>query len=398
MKKTIKDVDVSGKRVLVRVDYNVPVKSGEVVDDTRIKETIPTINHLLYHGARIILMSHFGRPKGKVVEDLRLFPVAKKASEILKCQVKALNDCIGSSVEEQILKMKRSEILLLENLRFYKEEEENDLSFAMKLAKLGEVYVNDAFGSSHRSHASTSGIAKYLPAVAGFLMEKELKMLGHLLDNPSRPFIALLGGAKVSDKLPVIKNLISKVNAIIVGGAMAFTFLKAQGFPVGKSLIEPDLVDKVKDIMTEASKKDVCIYLPKDVAAAEKPELLQKVETVPVEMIPQNLMGLDIGPVTCQFYRQLLLTAKTIFWNGPMGVYEVKPFDLGTIAMAQALADSGAETVVGGGDVVAAIDESGVKDKITHISTGGGASLEFIEGRVLPGVEVLLEKESSCKT
>lgn len=394
IKKTIKDIDVGGKRVLVRVDYNVPMKSRCVADDTRIKETLPTINDLLLKGAKVILMSHLGRPNGKVVDELRMAPVAERTAQLLNCPVKTLDNCVSESVEKHVLNMRRGEVVLLENLRFHKEEEANDPEFAKQLAHLGEIYVNDAFGTAHRAHASTCGIASYLPAVAGFLMEKELQILSSLLDNPKRPFYALLGGAKTSDKLPIIKHLISKVNEIFLGGAMAFTFLKAKGCEIGRSRFEPEMLNEVKEIMAEASKRGVEIHLPKDVVAAEKPEPAQKIINAPVEKIPENLMGLDIGPVTCQIYSQLLSQAGTIFWNGPMGVFEVEPFDAGTMAMAKTLANSNAETVVGGGDVVAALEKSGVSDKITHISTGGGASLEFLEGRTLPGIAVLLNKEA----
>lgn len=393
-KKNIRDIYVNGKRVLVRVDYNVPMKSGKVLDDTRIRETLPTINHLLLQGARVILMSHLGRPNGQVVDEFKMEPVAKRASELLHCPVQSLSDCIGDDVRDRIRNMRRGEVVLLENLRFHKEEEANDPEFAKKLAELGELFVNDAFGAAHRAHASTAGVASYLPAVAGFLMEKELKILGELLSNPKRPFYAILGGAKVSDKIPVITNLLSKVNGIFLGGAMVFTFFKAQGYEVGRSRLEPEMIDKVKEIIAEAAKKQVELYFPKDIVCAQKPLPAQKIVTVEADKIPSDLMGLDIGPVTCQIYRNVLLTAGTIFWNGPMGAFEVKPFNEGTVALAKTLADSLALTVIGGGDVVAAIERSGVADKITHISTGGGASLEFLEGRKLPGVEALLNKEA----
>lgn len=392
-KKTIRDIDLAGKRVLVRVDFNVPFdKKGKVSDDTRIKAALPTIQYLIYHKARVILISHLGRPKGKVDEKYRMDPVAGRLGELLGKNVTKVDDCIGELPRSAIANMRDGDVILLENVRFYAEEEKNDENFARHLASLADIFVNDAFGAAHRAHASTEGVAELLPAVAGFLMEKELEMLGRLLSNPERPFVAIIGGAKVSDKIGVISNLLEKVDTLIIGGGMANTFLKAQGYNVGKSLLEVDKVDQARALMAEARGKGVKILLPVDVvvALAAAPDAEQK--TAPVDQIPVDWMALDIGLESAALFAEALQTAKTVIWNGPMGVFEMQPFARGTEAIATALAGLEATTLVGGGDSVAAVKKTGLADKISHISTGGGASLEYLEGKQLPGVVALQDK------
>ena len=392
-KKTVKDIDVAGKRVLVRVDFNVPLdKNGNVSDDTRIRAALPTINYLTEQKAKVILISHLGRPKGKVDQKYTMDPVAKRLSELMGRAVMKVDDCIGDAPQAAIERMEGGDVVLLENVRFYPEEEKNDEKFARQLANLADIFVNDAFGAAHRAHASTEGVAEFLPAVAGFLMEKELEMLGRLLANPERPFAAIIGGAKVSDKIAVISNLLDKVDILIIGGGMANTFLKAQGYDVGKSLLETDKVDLAKGLMGEAKNKGVKLLLPVDVvvALAAAPDSEQK--TVPVDQIPAEWMALDIGPESIGRFAEALKTAKTVVWNGPMGVFEMEPFARGTEATARALAEIDATTVIGGGDSVSAVKKAGLADKMTHISTGGGASLEFLEGKELPGVAALQDK------
>lgn len=391
-KKTLRDVPVIGKRVLVRVDFNVPLQNGRVTDDTRIRAAVPTIEYLRKYGAKIILVSHLGRPKGKVVPDLRLDPVARRLEEILGVPVKKVDEAVGPVAEEAVAGLKGGEVLLLENIRFYPGEEKNDRDLAAALAKLADVYVNDAFGTAHRAHASTAGVAEFLPAVAGFLMEKELKMLGGVLEEPDRPFVAILGGAKVSDKIQVLTNLVPKVDTLIIGGGMAFTFLAAQGYGVGRSLLEEEKIPVAREIMAAASARGVKLLLPVDAVVAE--EMAEKAVTrvVPVSAIPADQMGLDIGPETRKLYAEAIAGARTVLWNGPMGVFELPPFAAGTQAVAQAVADSGAISVVGGGDSAAAVEKFGLAERMSHISTGGGASLEFLEGRELPGVAVLQDK------
>ena len=389
-KKTIRDIDVAGKRVLVRVDFNVPIKDGEVADDTRIVAALPTIKYLIEHGAKVILMSHLGRPKGKVVPELSLRPVAKRLSELLGREVKFVPDCVGPEVEAAVAAMKPGDVILLENTRFHPEEKKNDPEFARKLAALGDVFVNDAFGSAHRAHASTEGVAHYLPAVAGFLMEKELNVLGKLLEAPEHPFVAILGGAKISDKIGVIRNLLDKVDGVLIGGGMANTFLKAEGYDVGESLVEEDSVPLAKELLESASG---LIHLPVDAVVADRfaPDAESKV--VGVDQVPKGWRILDIGPATVAHFANRLSGAKTVFWNGPMGVFEFPKFAEGTFAIARVLADlKDAVTIIGGGDSVAAVKESGLADKMTHISTGGGASLELLEGKTLPGVAALEDK------
>jgi len=389
-KKTIRGINVTGKRVLVRVDFNVPQdKAGNITDDTRIRAALPTIQYLRDKGARVILCSHLGRPKGKVAEELRLTPVARRLSELLGAPVVNTSDCIGPEVEKAVAGMKPGDVVLLENLRFYAQEEANDPVFARQLAGLAEVYVNDAFGTAHRAHASTEGVTHYLPAVAGLLMERELNFLGKALSAPTRPFVAILGGAKVSDKIGVIENLLPKVDQLIVGGGMANTFLKAQGYEVGDSLLEADKLDLAKDLLKRGGKK---LLLPVDVVIADAFAADAKHQVVPVDKVSAGWRILDIGPQSVTRFNAVLKTAKTVVWNGPMGVFEFPAFAAGTVAIAKALADTGATTIIGGGDSAAAVERAGVADKMTHISTGGGASLEFLEGKVLPGVAALQDK------
>ncbi len=387
-KKTIRDVDVKGKRVLVRVDFNVPQnEAGQVTDDTRIRAALPTIEYLKQQGAIVILASHLGRPKGKFVESMRMAPVAARLSELLGQPVRTVPDVIGPEVEAAVKELKPGQVLLLENLRFYKEEEANDPEFARKLAALADLYVNDAFGTAHRAHASTEGVAHYLPAVAGFLMAKEIDFLSKALENPARPFVAILGGAKVSDKIGVIKNLLPKVDKLLIGGGMANTFLLAMGYQVGDSLVEADKTDVARDLMGLGGQK---LLLPVDVVIADAFSAEAERQVAPIDAVPAGWRIMDIGPETVKRYTQALQGARTVVWNGPMGVFEFAPFAAGTIAVAHAVADlPQATTIVGGGDSVAAIEAAGVTEKISHISTGGGASLEFLEGRELPGVAAL---------
>jgi len=395
-KKTIRDIPVGelkGKKVLVRVDFNVPLdEERRITDDTRIVESLPTIRFLLERGARVILVSHLGRPKGKPKDEFRMDPVAKRLEELLGRKVYKANDCIGEEVEKLANALKEGEVLLLENVRFYAEEEANDENFARSLARLADIYVNDAFGTAHRAHASTAGVARFLPAYAGFLMEKELEALGERLNNPVRPFLAILGGAKVSSKIGVIKKLLEKVDALLIGGGMSYTFIKAMGYEVGTSLLEEGMIEEARSILAMAKEKGVRLVLPEDFVVA--PEGKEGVETKVVAWneIPPDMGGFDIGPKTVETFAREIAQAKTIFWNGPLGLFEVDLFARGTIEIAKKVAESGAVVVVGGGDTIAAIKKAGVEKKITHISTGGGASLEFVEGRVLPGVEVLLSR------
>lgn len=394
-KKTVRDISVKGKRVLVRVDFNVPLESGEVVDDTRIRAVLPTIRYLLDRGAAVILMSHLGRPKGLVQEDLRLDPVGRRLSELLGQEVVKVDDCVGPEVGRATKSLQPGQVLLLENLRFHPEEEENDQGFARQLASLADVYVNDAFGTAHRAHASTTGVTEYLPSVAGLLMERELQMLGDALANPTRPFVAVLGGAKVSDKIGVIRNLLSKVDLLLVGGGMANTFLKAQGHQVGESLVEDDSLALAKDILAQAGGK---LVLPVDVVVADAFAEDANTQTVGVEQVPPGWRILDIGPRTVGLFEDRLRSAGTVVWNGPMGVFEFPRFAAGTIALASSLASAPATTIVGGGDSIAALQQAGLAEKMTHVSTGGGASLEFLEGKVLPGVEALEDRTEDASS
>ena len=386
MYRTIKDVDYRGKRVLVRVDYNVPLKEGRVKDNKRITASLPTIEYLLKEGASVVLMSHLGRPKGEYKEDLSMKPVAEELQKVLGREVKFIPDknVVSEEVVSKVKELKPSEVALIENTRFVKGEEKNDEAFAKELAKLGEAYVNDAFGTSHRAHASNVGVSKYLPMALGFLVEKEVKNLDLVLKNPEKPYVAILGGAKVSDKINVIENLINIVDKIVIVGAMAFTFLKAEGVSVGKSLVEDDKIDFAKELLKKAKAKNVEIILPIDFVVAD--EVSEDAEAETVKEIPADKMGLDIGPETVALIKEKLTGVKTVVWNGPCGVFEIDKFAKGTFEVAHILAEIDAIKIVGGGDSASAIKKSGYEDKFTHISTGGGASLEYLEGKVLPGI------------
>ncbi len=389
-KLTIQDLDLKGARVFVRVDFNVPIKDGRVTDDLRIREALPTIRFGAEHGAILVLASHLGRPKGKPKPEFTLAPAAARLSELLGKEVRFLPDCVGPEVERAVAAARPGDVLLLENLRFHPEEEANDAAFARKLAALAPLYVNDAFGSAHRAHASTEGITRHVQkAAGGFLMEKELRYLGGALESPQRPFVAVLGGAKISDKIEVIENLLGKVDRLLIGGAMAFTFFKSQGKDIGKSLCEGDKLDLARELLERAGPR---LVLPSDAVAAAGIEDGSSAHIVPACRIPDGEMGLDIGPETSAAYSAILREAKTIVWNGPMGVFEKDAFASGTVSVARAVADSGAVSIIGGGDSAAAVAKAGVADRITHVSTGGGASLEFLAGRVLPGVAALNEK------
>ena len=387
---TIREADLKSKRVLIRVDFNVPLKDGKVTDATRIVAALPTINYILSQpGTSLVVMSHFGRPKGKKNPDFSMVPVGKKFEELLGRPVKVASDVIGPEVKKEVEALKPGEVLLLENCRFYPDEEANNPEFAKELASYGDIYVNDAFGTAHRAHASTEGVAHYLPAYAGFLIEKEVKFMAPLLDNPDKPFVAIIGGSKVSSKISVLESLVKTCDTIVIGGGMAYTFLKVQGHAIGKSLVEDDFLDTAKNFLAAAAKKGVNVILPVDHICADnfaedaKPVLVDSID------IPENLMGMDIGPKTTKAIVDALASAKSVVWNGPMGVFEFAAFAKGTEAVAKALAASKAITVVGGGDSVAAINKFGLADKISHVSTGGGASLEFLEGKVLPGIKAL---------
>jgi phosphoglycerate kinase len=389
-KLTIADLDIKGKRLFVRVDFNVPIKESKVTDDLRIREALPTIHYGLEHDAILILASHLGRPKGKPKPEFSLAPVASRLSELLGKKAIFAPDCIGPEVEKIVNGANPGDVVLLENLRFHPEEEANDPEFSKKLAALAEIYINDAFGSAHRAHASTEGITKFVgKAAAGFLMEKELRYLGNALEKPDRPFVAILGGAKISDKIEVIENLLDKVDRLLIGGAMMFTFLKSQGQNIGKSLCENDKLDLAKNLLERAQSR---IVLPIDAIASPSIDDEKSAHAVPSGQIPDGEMGLDIGPKTSAEYAEIIRPAKTIVWNGPMGVFEKDAFSSGTVNMAHAVADSKAVSVIGGGDSAAAVAKAGVADRITHISTGGGASLEFLAGLTLPGVAALNNK------
>jgi phosphoglycerate kinase len=395
-KMTVRDIEVNNKRVLVRVDFNVPLDEGTgvITDDSRIRAVLPTIKYLTDRGAKVILCSHLGRPKGKVVEKLRLAVVAQRLSQILGRQVKSTKDCIGSDVEVAVEKLKNGDVLLLENVRFHPEEEGNDASFAQALARLADIYVNDAFGAAHRSHASIVGITKYLPSVAGLLLEKEIEVLGSILDHPAHPFAALLGGAKVSDKVGMIENIIGKVDYILIGGGMAATFFKAKSYEVGLSLVEKDMLDLVARLMQDTAKRGVRLLSPLDVVVADGLSPEAKVSTVAIGNISPRLMIVDIGPRTIKDFSQELQRCQTVFWNGPMGIYEVPRFARGTQAMAELLAGLDATTVIGGGSTAEVVTKLGLASRMTFISTGGGASLKFLAGKELPGVAALLNKSS----
>ena len=389
-KKTIKDLDVKGKKVLVRVDFNVPLDdTRNITDDRRIVSALPTIRYLLDHGAAVILMSHLGRPKGKPDPAYSLAPVAVRLAELLKQPVKMTPDCVGPDVQAAVAAMKPGDVVLLENLRFHDEETKNDAEFARQLASLADLYVNDAFGTAHRAHASTEGVTRYLPAAAGFLMEKELDFLGTAVEAPEHPFVAILGGAKISDKIGVIDNLLGKVDKLIIGGGMANTFLKAQGYDVADSLVEDDSLENARTLLAQGGGK---LVLPVDVVVADGFANDAKKQVVKADAVPAGWRILDIGPDTVKLFSDILRNAKTVVWNGPMGVFEFPEFAKGTFALAHTLASIQAVTIIGGGDSAAAIEQAGLADKITHISTGGGASLEFLEGKTLPGVAALADR------
>jgi len=392
-KKTVRDIDVAGKKVLVRVDFNVPLdkKTGEITDDTRIKAALPTIKYLVEHKAKVVLCSHLGRPKG-VTPELTLKPVAQRLGKLLGQPVQIAGDCVGPRAEGATLALKDGEVLLLENLRFHDEEEKNDPAFAKSLASLAEVYVNDAFGTAHRAHASTAGVAKYLPAVAGLLMQKELEYLGKALAEPKRPFIMIVGGAKVSDKITMLENILPKVDALVIGGGMANTFLKAQGCDVGKSKVENEQLDFARGLVAKAKERGVHLLLPIDAVAAERFEAASPNQTVPVDKVPKDWQMLDIGPQTVMRFSEEIKKAHTVVWNGPLGVFEFPAFARGTQAIASLLARLDATTIIGGGDTAAAVEQQGLAGKMTHVSTGGGAALEFLEGKTLPGVAALMDR------
>ncbi len=392
-KKSIKDLDLKGKKVFCRVDFNVPMEEGNITDDTRIRAALPTIQYLSEQGAIVLLASHLGRPKGEVKEELRLTPVAHRLTELLGKEVAKADEAYGDSVKEQVSKLGEGDILLLENVRFYAGEEKNDPELAKAFADLADVYVNDAFGAAHRAHASTEGIAKFLPSAAGFLMDKELSVLGKALSNPERPFTAIIGGAKVKDKIGVIDHLLDKVDNLIIGGGLAYTFVKALGHEVGKSLLEEDKLDLARQFMEKAKEKGVQFYMPQDVIVADDFSENANKKVVSIEEIPADWEALDIGPKTRETYHKVIQESKLVIWNGPMGVFEINAFAGGTKAVAEALAEA-ADTysVIGGGDSAAAVEKFGLADRMSHISTGGGASLEFMEGKVLPGVAALDDK------
>ena len=393
-KKTIRDIDVAGKRVLVRVDLNVPLSedTGEILDNIRIKSVVPTISYLVDRKARVILCSHLGRPKGKPVDSLRMAPIAKRLSEIIGKPIATTQDCIGKDVEKAASELKNGEILLLENLRFHDEEEKNDPEFCKALAKLADIYVNDAFGTAHRAHASTEGVAKYLPAVAGFLMEKEIGIMGKALSNPIRPFASIVGGAKISDKIGVLDFILEKVDILLIGGGMVATFLKAMSYEVGKSSVEEDKLDLARKLMDKAKVKGVKLFLPIDIVVADKFAADAKSKTVAIDKVPGDWFIMDIGHKTIDLFEEELKKCKTIIWNGPMGVFEYPKFSRGTASIANTLAGAKATTIIGGGSTAEAVEEMGLVEKMTHVSTGGGASLEFLEGKTLPGVAALQDK------
>jgi phosphoglycerate kinase len=395
-KMTIRDIDVTDKRVLVRVDFNVPmdVKTGAITDDSRIRATLPTIQYLIKRNARVILISHLGRPKGKVVDELRLTPIAQRLSQILGQQVGVAVDCIGSEVEKSVETLRDGDVLLLENLRFYSKEETGSSDFARALARLGDLFVNDAFGTSHRAHASIAGIAKYLPAVAGLLLEKEINTLGGILDSPAHPFIGMFGGAKVSDKVGMLNNIMKKVDCLLIGGGMAATFLKSQSIEIGRSLIEADTVETAAKLIIEANKSSVRLILPVDVVVADEISLEAEGKTVSVDKIPRNGKIVDIGPATLEKFRRALMGSRTVFWNGPVGIEEIPQFARGTRDLAGFLTDIGATTIIGGGSTAEVIYSMGLSDKVSFVSTGGGASLKFLGGEELPGVTALNDKAS----
>ena len=395
MKKTVRDIEVRGKRVLVRCDFNVPMQEGKITDDIRITSALPTIQYLIDHGAKVILMSHMGRPKGEAKMEYTLKPVADRLAELLGREVLFISvpEVVNQQIVETAYNLKEGQVMLLENVRFRKEETKNDPAFSKELAQLGEIFVNDAFGTAHRAHCSTAGVADYLPAVSGFLIEKEVKFLGEALENPKRPFVAIMGGAKVGDKIPVIENLLKKVDTLIIGGGMSYTFFKAMGLEIGTSILDEESVGLAGELMKQAESAGVKMILPVDVVCAKEFDNNSERIICDRDAIPTDYMGMDIGPKTAEGIDAELKKAKTVVWNGPMGVFEMPNFAEGTRKVAESLAESSATTIIGGGDSAAAVEQFGYGDKMTHISTGGGASLEFLEGKVLPGIAVLEEKE-----
>ncbi len=393
-KKTVKDIDVEGKRVLVRVDFNVPldVNTGAISDDSRIRASLPTINYLVEHKAKVILCSHLGRPKGRVVEELRMAPVAQRMSQLIGLPVSTALDCVGQEVKNEVKVLKEGDILFLENVRFHPEEEANDPHFAQELARLADIYVNDAFGTAHRAHASTVGVAKYLPAVAGFLMETELEAMGNLLSAPAHPFACVIGGAKVSDKIGLVQNMLKKLDILLIGGGMVATFLKAQGYEVGHSSVEKDKLSLAKDLLKEAEEWKVPFLLPVDVVVAKEIKAEAKTKVVSISDISPDSYIVDIGPQTIELFSNELRKCHTIMWNGPMGIYEIPQFAQGTRSLAKLLSTVNATTIIGGGSSAEIVQEMGLANKMTHVSTGGGASLRFLEGATLPGVEILPDK------
>lgn len=395
MKKTVRDIEVRGKRVLVRCDFNVPMQDGKITDDIRITSALPTIQYLLDHGAKVVVMSHMGRPKGEAKMEYTLKPVADRLAELLDRDVIFISvpEVVNQQIVETANGLQEGQVMLLENVRFRKEETKNESVFSKELAQLGEIFVNDAFGTAHRAHCSTAGVADYLPAVSGFLIEKEVKFLGDALENPQRPFVAIMGGAKVGDKIPVIENLLKKVDTLIIGGGMSYTFFKSMGLEIGTSILDEESVELAGELMKKAESAGVKMLLPIDVVCAKEFDNNSEKIVCDRENIPADRMGMDIGPKTARQIREELLQAKTVVWNGPMGVFEMPNFAEGTKQVAESLAESDAVSIIGGGDSAAAVQQFGYGDKMTHISTGGGASLEFLEGKVLPGIAVLEEKE-----
>lgn len=395
MKKTIRDIELKGKRVLIRCDFNVPLDSNQnITDDTRIRAALPTLEYMVTQGAKVVVMSHLGRPKGKAAAEFSLAPVAVRLAELLGKQVEFADSdvVVDDSVKEKVAALKDGDVLLLQNVRFRKEETDNEPGFAKELASLGDVFVQEAFGTAHRAHASTAGVADYLPCVSGFLIEKEVKFLGSALHNPQRPFVAIMGGAKVGDKIKVIENLLTKVDTLIIGGGMSYTFYKAMGLEIGTSILDADNIDLAKMLLEKATSLNVKLLLPVDIVCADEFSNDAKYQTYSRDQIPSDMMGLDIGEETVKLYSEEIAKAKTVVWNGPMGVFEMENFAKGTKAIAEALATSDATTIIGGGDSAAAVEQFGLADKMSHISTGGGASLEFLEGKILPGISIIEEK------
>ena len=395
MKKTIRDIDLKGKRVLIRCDFNVPLDSNQnITDDTRIRAALPTLEYMVTQGAKVVVMSHLGRPKGKAAAEFSLAPVAVRLAELLGKPVEFADSdvVVDDSVKEKVAALKDGDVLLLQNVRFRKEETDNEPGFAKELASLGDVFVQEAFGTAHRAHASTAGVADYLPCVSGFLIEKEVKFLGSALQNPQRPFVAIMGGAKVGDKIKVIENLLTKVDTLIIGGGMSYTFYKAMGLEIGTSILDADNIDLAKMLLEKATSLNVKLLLPVDIVCADEFSNDAKYQTYSRDRIPSDMMGLDIGEETIKLYSEEIAKAKTVVWNGPMGVFEMENFAKGTKAIAEALATSDATTIIGGGDSAAAVEQFGLADKMSHISTGGGASLEFLEGKILPGISIIEEK------